>query len=421
MTTVKIITLLNLILGAAKMSKIFNIIENGKIPVQEYGFFEIVASIVETEYPKCFITKNQGKFYAFLEIENSDELFGWNVSCVSLKDINLVNSGKNDVQSLFLNKDSYQLFFTDGLSSGLLNKVDSFSGKYEVKGSMLCPNFCDMDSLFDYHRFAELSAKEQSSKVSIVLQDDRGCPAGLLIRIINYMKSLCKNLENPLDIDKSLLTAQDNSTVITFSFDDSCGDLFKSNDIQSTISKGLNDLGNFLSCTEPASLLKQEDKKNGVALKKYEKLVNEFVKTNDAQPKIVLSTPERSMPVSFVLTKNKAKEKQELVKKAINIMKENTIKKTEVLDREGILTGIVTLNGNYFSFKTVSKEVISGNVDFGIVGVKTFDVGGTKYKAKLEKTSVLSRSRTMISESYRLISLSPIEKENIYKDIPLKI
>lgn len=391
------------------MSRVFELVDNGKIPVKNYGYFDIVASILEFDYPKCFIARNQDQYYAFLEIEKDDNLFGWDVTLVSLRDINYVNSGKKDVQSLFKDKQMYLLLFKDGAEFGILENVESFGGKYSIQGSLFVPDFCDMDVDFDYHRFALLSKEEKSSKVSIVLQDNNSCSTGLVIKIINYLKSMCGNLANPLPIEKSKFSVQDNSTVITFSFDENCGPLFKPENIQSTITEGVNELGNFLASNDALGLLTNQDKKNNTAIRKYEKLVESFSKTKDSQPKIVISTPTKEMPISYKMDKNSARVKKHIAKKALEIAKSNIRKETTIVERNGILTGIITGKGNFFRFESTFNEVFTGIVDFGMIGVEQFDVKGTKYHAKIEKTSLLNKKDDIIDNSCKLVSLQKLE------------
>lgn len=396
------------------MKKIVKLVEEGRIPVYELGFFDIVVPIVEIDYPRCFIAKNNNLFYAFTEIENSDDFFGWNVARINLIDINEVNSGRKSVQSLFLSKEKFTLLFKNS-DIGEMQNVVIFEGKYSIKGNLFVRDFCDMDSDFDYHNFALDAKKENSLKLSVVFRDEGTCSTGLILSIINYFKSLCKNLTEPLLIDNSKFFVKNNSTVITFSFDDSCGPLIKREDVHSTLLNGINELGNFLGSTKPVDLIGNLDKKNNLLIKKYEKLVESFGKTRDSRPKVVISTPDKEKPVAFVMDKASVKIKKKLTKDALTIVNSNTRKDTERIERDGLLTGIITGKGNFFKFDATTKEIFTGSVDFSIVGVKQFDVNGTKYHAVIEKTSLYSQANKLLDASCKLISLVPIERNPLLK------
>lgn len=397
---------------AKKMKRIVQLVSNGQIPVLEYGFFDIVASIVEIDYPRCFIAKNGDSYYAFVEIENSNDLFGWNVARVSLQSINSVNSGIKNVQSLFDVEDKFILLFNNS-EYGTLKQTNTFNGKYAINGSLFVKNFCDMDADFDFHKFAFDSQRENSLKLSVVLQDEGMCSTGQVLTIVNYLKSLCKNMQNPLNIDCSKFFVKNNSTVITFSFDDSCGPLFDSKDVHSLLFNGINELGNYLASNESSDLISAQDKRNNTVIKKFEKLVESFEKTNDSNPKIVISTPEKDKPVSFIMSKKTIKEKKELAKRALEIVNSKAIKSTEKIEREGLLTGIVTGKGNFFKFEVSSNETFTGSVDFGIIGLNQFDVKGTKYRATIEKTCLFSQKNKLLEQSYKLVNLIPIEKASL--------
>lgn len=401
------------------MSKIYDIVENGIIPVNLYGDFIIETSIIELDYPRCFIASNKGKYYAFLEIENSNDKYGWDVSEVSLEDINNVNTGLNNVQSLFINKNLFLLLFNNS-NVGSLTPVSSFEEKYSIKGDIYRKNFCDMDTLFDYHNFAAISKDENSNKVSIVLQNNKGCLTEVMIKLINYLNSIFKNLKNPLNIMNSELSVMKASTVVTFTFNDKDGTLFNDdNRLTPSSSKGIAEFANILSSTNPASLLDNQDKKTEIALKKYGNLIKTFDKTNDVCPKIVVSTPEKSKPVSYDMSKNATKEKKAAVYSALSYLKEKSHTKKEIITKKGILTGVITTNGNYFSFISNDQTKYSGIVDFSIIGVQEFDVKGSEYEATIENTKILSETGEQIRESNKLISLTFIKKIQRHKQLSI--
>lgn len=401
------------------MSRIFDLVEERRIPVNGYGDFIIETSIIEIDYSRCFITSNAGDYYAFLEIENKDDLFGWNVTKVSLDDINDVNNGYKNIQSLFIDKPKYELLFKNS-STGVLSKVDDFKEKYSIKGNIFKRNFCDMDSLFDYHQFALEARQENSNKVSVVLQNKKGCVTELIYKIINYISSICKNLSHPLDIMNSDFSVMHSSTVITFTFNDHDGPLLQGeNKMTPSSSEGISELGNMLSTSDTVSLLSEQNKKTEKVLKKYDNLIKTFEKTNDTKPKIVVASPDRSKPISYDMSKRGTKEKKVAISKALQYIKNNSKTIKEPVSCRGILTGILTSSGNFFSFLANNNTKYSGSVDFKMIGLEQFDVNGSIYDAEIEKITIVSETGDVIKESSKLVSLTFVKK--IDKHSQLKI
>ena len=117
-------------------------LKNGKILTDVFGTLNIRNIILKYDYPRCFIATNRdNKLFALLENDDTPENFGWNLTKIELDDLNKVNQGKLNVQSLFLNKKSYLLKYDATMDICRVQKVDYFSGKYEIKGNMYIKNF----------------------------------------------------------------------------------------------------------------------------------------------------------------------------------------------------------------------------------------------------------------------------------------
>ena len=401
------------------MSRIFDLIESRIIPVVEYGYFKIETVILEIDYPRCFIASNQGNFYAFLEIENDDELFGWNVARVSLDDINHVNLGTKNVQSLFDNKPLYELIFHNA-DCGILTAVQSFRDKYAIVGDIKISGFCDMDETFDYHGFGHAAKVENSNKVNMVYENQHSCSTNLVLNAISYMKSVMNNLNHPLNILNSDFSVMHKSTVITFTFNDNDGPLFNDNNIEPSSTKGIVELGNVLSTDDSVALLENQNKKTEKILKKYNKLLETLQKSDDSHPKIVLAMASKEKPISYDMSKRGTKNKKAAVIKALDYIKEKSVVKKEPITCKGILTGIITSGGNFFRFFDEKRRVYySGAVDFNILGMNAFDVNGSRYFAQIEKILVYSETGEVTKESYKLVALEFIERIEQFNQINL--
>ena len=129
------------------------IFSSNVIKTNKLGNLNIKATIVFYDYPRCFICENNSKFYALLEMDTNDDGFGWNTCEVSLEDINKVNLGVNNVQSLFKNKKSYIIYFSKNDLIGDVKEVESFDE--EITGHLIVEGFCDMDEVFNYHNLQE--------------------------------------------------------------------------------------------------------------------------------------------------------------------------------------------------------------------------------------------------------------------------
>ena len=118
-------------------------LERGKILTDVFGTLVIKTIIVEYDYPRCFIATNKdNRLFALLENDDSKENFGWNLTKIEPDDLNKVNQGGLNVQSLFLNKESYLLKYDATYDICRAQKVDRFEGKYEIKGDLKVKDFC---------------------------------------------------------------------------------------------------------------------------------------------------------------------------------------------------------------------------------------------------------------------------------------
>lgn len=397
------------------MNKLFEMLIENKI-VCNSEIFEIICVLVSIDYPRSFICKKNGKFYSFLEIENSDNLFGWNICEVSLDDINKANIGQANLQSLFIGKISYQMLFTNGI--GEIKQVDSFKGKYSIEGNLFRTNFCDMDELFDYHKLYSKALETKQNNVSVILEQQDECNAGIILKVINYLKNIFKELNNPIDLLNAKLGVAHASTVITFTLPKDEGSLFE-NDIAAIGSDTLNELGNLLSTYDTDLLATLEFKNKTKILNKYKKLIDTFDKVDSYKPKIVIGSPDKTRAVSYKMNSANTSKKKRAVKQAIKTIEENLEIKKNIIPVRGILTAIATQSENSFTFlRDNGIDRFKGSVDFSMIGIDTFDVNGTIYNADIEEIKIYSGD-SLIKTKYRLIKLDPDTKIAQFKQTKL--
>lgn len=389
---------------------IISLLDSGKIPTDLFGELFVKTVILNYDYPRCFIAEDKTQnYYALLENEDGIDSFGWNVSKITLDDLNFVNRGSKNIQSLFLNKEfSYLLHFDGNSNVGKLTKVDKFSGKYAIKGNMIVKDFCEMDELFDFHKLQSKSTLNNKSSISFVLDSETGSKTSMVFKIINYMKSICKSLKNGIDIFDSELFVQHSSTVITFQFKNYLdGSLFEEQSGLDKSNEGVIELGNLLSANEPEQIINEA--KDIIAIKKYSKMIETLREESSQRPRVVLAIPRRERVASFDFSEKNYDKKKEIVKQA-NVMYEKKVTtKDDILEIEGILTGILTGDKNQFSFRGKNGETYKGTVDFSLVGNDSqFVVNGAIYKATIKKTSVYN-DNNMIKSSYKLFGLGKIK------------
>lgn len=393
--------------------KEYEIFEIGKIPTDKLGDLFIKTIILEYDYPRCFIANDKdNNYYALLENEYGEEQFGWNVTKVTVSDINYVNRGSKNIQSLFMNKESYLLQFYKNRNVGKMTKVDVFDGEYEIRGNLFAKDFCEMDEVFDFHNFQTLSNEKKMASISLVLDSDNSSKASSVFKAINYIKNICGNLKSKLDIFDSVLTVQHSSTVITFQFDTKLDKTLFENqvDIDNDI-LGVIELGNFLSANEPEEIYTEVCNIN--AIKKYSKLIETFNKESELRPKVVLAVPNRSKVASFVFSNESCTKKKMIADEAHKMYEQNNIIKDRKINVEGILTGILTGDKNQFSFKGINGINYSGTVDFTMVGKDNqFLVNGAIYSALINETSVYNNN-DLVKKSFKLLNLE--KKEEIIK------
>ena len=388
-------------------------LENGLIPTDLLGNLNIKTVILEYDYPRCFIAQNEkNKYFALLENEDNLENFGWNVSEVSLKDINNVNRGEKNVQSLFIDKKSYLLSFNLRSNIGKIQCVDYFTGKNAIMGNLFVKDFCEMDEVFDFHKLQYNSNITNKSSISVVLDSNKGTKTSVILKTINYVKNICKNLKNEIDISSSEFLVQHASTVITFQFDNNLeNSIFSDGDIFDGYNSGILELGNLLSANEPEEILLEAKDINIV--NKYSKLIDTLKEEAELRPKVIIASPKNENVASFDFGYNSYSKKKKIVSQACKMIKDNNkIEESEVVEK-GVLTGVLTGNNNKFSFKCSNGKVYSGTVDFSLVGNdKQFLVNGAIYLATIKSTKVYNQEN-LVKESYKLIKLEILEK--IYK------
>ncbi len=396
-----------------------DMIERGVIPTNKFGDLRIMCVILNYEYPRCFIAASSSNTYYAL-LENSDEYncFGWNVSIVSLSEINEVNKGNRNIQSLFLNESlKYIIEFHNNDEVGMVVDVTEFSGKYSIKGNLFVNDFCDMEEVFDYHKLQIKSKKEKKLSISLLYENSNNSNTGLVFKTIKYINELSKNLKHPIDIMKSNFSVNAGSTVMTFEFDSTLENTlfgeFDSNEYNAPIAE----LGRIFNATEPEQIITET---NGIkAVDKYSKMLDAFNHQRSQRPKIVFAIPQKEKAISFNFDNKSYDVKKKIVKAAKEFYESNKTISEENIIITGILTGILTGKESKFTFVAENQKIYVGTVDFNMLdNLTSFVVNGFIYRALLKKISIKTNNE-LLKESYVLLQLTPIEKVPNYKQIPL--
>ena len=383
-------------------------IESGYIETDLLGQLQIRVVLLDYDYPRAFICSNEANslFFAFLENDDSFEHFGWNVSLVDLKDINSVNLGEKNLQSLFLNKDSYLVNCSNSSDICTVKPVPFFDGRNRIEGNLFIPGFCDMDEVFDYHSLSINARTYKKSSISLIVEGESGQPrTGDIFKAIKNLQEMCKSLDNPLDINDSLFSVQAASTVLTFSFEERPeGEL--PNISKYTNHDKLNELGNFLSGLEPEELINDAGEKSRKVLRKYMNFMTSINGFGDKSSKIVVASPSKEKAVSFKFNGETLKEKKRIVNSACKILKTSLAVETKEINVTGMLTGILTGDNKRFSFvDTKTGYKYDGTVDFDLIssGVP-FVVKGGESLATIKVTTT-KKGEDTIKESYRLMRI----------------
>lgn len=383
-------------------------IESGHILTDLFGQLQIKVVILDYDYPRTFICSDlsNSHFYAFLENDDSVEHFGWLVSSVSLQDINSVNLGEKNLQSLFRNKDSYLIKGSTNSDICTVEHVNSFDEHNRIEGNLFITGFCDMDEVFDYHSLSMNAKTHKKSSISLIVEGENGQPrTGDIFKAIKNLQEMCKNLDNPIDISDSILSVQAASTVLTFSFDERPeGEL--PNISKYTNHDKINELGNFLSGLEPEELINDAGGNSKKVLRKYLNFMTSINGTGDKMTKIVVASPSKEKAISFKFNNENLKQKKRIVNSACKILKTSLTVETKEINVLGMLTGILTGDDKRFSFvDSKTGNIYGGTVDFSLLSLGApFIVKGGESVATIKVTTTKKDGGT-IKESYRLMHI----------------
>ena len=390
------------------------IFSSNVIKTNKLGNLNIKTTIVFYDYPRCFICENNSKFYALLEMDTNDDGFGWNTCEVSLEDINKVNLGLNNVQSLFKNKKSYIIYFSRNDLIGDVKKVESFEGDNAIEGDLIVEGFCDMDEVFDYHNLQENARSNNFASISFILENSDSCKTGDFLNIIKYMRSFCSKLKSPLDLNNSFVNFQRGSSVVTFEFKKP-NDLFD-NDEEFKYAD-INNFANFLLADNPEEMFAEA--KDKVCIKKFDRFLEETSKQDSLKPKLVIAMPNKPRVMAFNVGKKEQMPKNEIAKKTIDLFESKGYTEEEIVSRNGKLNGFLIGDKNKFIFKTQNDEIIRGSIDFSMISNnREFSINGSLYKAEFKITKIFYGKKEE-KRIYKLIKLDEIAKKTAIETIDL--
>lgn len=391
------------------MNDLISVFINKKIISSRIGVFDIVKTILYYDHPIVFICSKDVnevvEYYAFIEIEDEQDLFGWNISKIELLDINLANRGVKTIQSLFNKKDTlkYQLLFDLTKNEEICRKVDIFEGKYAIDGETYIADFCDMDETFDYHGFLKASRTTKEDRISIVFEDEK---PPLVENVLSCIKTM-NSLDVGLNFNKARLQTEHFSTVLSFIFEEDRGPLLQ-NELPSIHAEGIRKIKRLFDSEDELELLDAGDGKSKIKkLKKYNKLISTLSSVSELRPKIVVTTQSDSEQKSFAMDKKHVANKKQAIKKAITIIEEKSLIDEHEFDVVGIFDAISVTKKMFTFVEKDSGNKINGKIDFSniksdiIIAVKDVEYTATIKKKMVSNGSVIQK------ETYTLIDLKP--------------
>ena len=383
------------------MINVLDLFDGGTIRTKEGAPFVLVATLIEFDYPRCFVCSQSKDYFVFMECESDSNHLCWTVSKTSPALLNEVNLGKKNVQSLF-NGELFEVNFDFSLELAELRDANPF---HEIKGDFFSPNFGDMDELFDYHGLQSAAISDNENSISLVFEEMKCASTALILQAINYLKSLFKTIKYPFDILNTDLKLQRASTVITFvAKNESPKDASLIPDLEALGTDSFIELSNALASDDPDILLSYSDKPKQF-LTKYKGLVDTLKKESDLKPKVVLAVSKLAKPQSFSLSENVAIKKRNTIRKAIGLAKDNTR-----IIKEGILSGIYSTKKGSFSFKSLDNIEYNGIVDIALLDrMDSFVVKGVVYKATIREI-ISMVDRKVLKKSYILKDLSALKR-----------
>lgn len=392
--------------------KWFEIFENRVFNSDAFNKLTILCDVIYYDYPRCFIAKDDNNhFFAFLENYCSDNEVRWNVASVTISDINDVNNGEKPVQSLFLKKDNiYNVTFSDKDYKAIFVKINEYSKENEILGELFVKNFCDMDEVFDIHGLFRKAKIQNKSSLSFIVPGENNIRTGAIFSALKYLKYICSNLTNKLDIDDSIFSVQKGSTVLTFEFDDN---YFINSEEFNTLN-GVVELGNILSANDSQSL--SAELNNLASAKKYLKFVDCIESKKIVDPKIVLSVPSKTKASVFKFSKENMSSKKEIIKEAKEIIETNGKVESRTINIEGYLKGIYTDKRAKFRFETLNKEIIEGSIDYSLIDMDdTFYVNHVLYKAKINV--ITTNIKNNENKIFKLVDLKKVETRHGFEQL----
>ena len=390
------------------------VLSTNVINTDKLGKLLMKAVILFYDYPRCFICESNSKFYALLEMSLDEDEFGWNTCEVTLDDINEVNLGQKNIQSLFLNKKSFTIIFSKNSLIGQVSEVQSFEGDNAIEGDLILEDFCDMDEVFDYHNLQKNASLANSPSISFILENSNHCKTGDFLSIINYIRAFSSGLKKPLNLKDSFLSVQKGSTVITFEFKDDNTLLNGDDDFKFA---EINNFANFLLADNPEEMFAEVENKK--CIEKFDKFLEKTSQQDLLKPKLVVAMPNKQNVKSFGVGKDDKAPKKDLVKKTLDLFKIKTHIEEETITRHGILNGFLIGEKNKFIFKTNNNEIIKGSIDFSMINNdREFSINGSIYKATFKITKFFNEA---VEEKriYKLIELDEICKRTSIEKIDL--
>ena len=391
------------------MANIVSIFSSRRIETSNFGVFIIRSVLIDYEYPRCFVASRDGDYFAFIECEDNDDLYGWTVAEVTLPQINDVNLGKKNIQSLFPREKCFEVLYYGNEMSAVKTDASPIEEKHVVSGNLYAKGFCDMDESFDYHSLQKDAKRDRNNSVSLIYEGDILATTGLVFRAINYLKDMFRNVKCPLDIMKSSFSTQRASTVVTFTFENDLTDpdLSTVPNLEPPFSDSLRQFGNIMSSDDPLELI-NETSNPSKFLSKYKNMLRTVNGEKNLQPKVVVASSSFEKAKSFALGPEAKNEKGALFSEAEKLIKDKTVVEEKTDDYQGVLEGIFPSKNGRFIFQSINPtaDLFDGRVDVSLLDkIHSFIVKGAIYDARI-KTITAFRDGKLQKESYVLLELS---------------
>lgn len=392
------------------------------IPTDKLGALQIMATLIYYDYPRAFIVYSDSskEYYVLIENDDSQEHFEWISSSCTLEQINKVNLGLANIQSLF--DDGRKVIFSGCSDSDTVKTefVVSFDEDHKLSGDFMAPGFCDMDEVFDFHGLRKISQKDNAIVMSLVFEGDGRVPTDAFISSLNSLHSNFSLFD--IKCSNSYIQVASGSTVVSLIFENVYkGPIF---DPRTKDLKTEEAVERFRSCIESddsSELLNFSGSDSEKKLKHFKTFTKKMGESTSVNPKMVFAYPDPNRKTKSISFNAQAREKkdrlisdtQKAIKAGIHTAQTEQIEK-------GTLQGCIKEGKGAFRFKLLSSdEIISGTVSYEL-NLEGIVLVNKVYEATFLVIDTYNSDNTKVKPSqYHMIRLTPLEGYELSKQLTL--